>query len=156
MENFSVIKDGKEYWISRSIAVACFVFKKLNKKWYVLANKRGSGTPDFQGYWNCPCGYLDYDETLEQAASREVKEECNIDVTDFTLVKIDSNPNSNRQNVTISYMSIYEGNAMPSVGTGGEKDEVADAKWIPVSMINQLQWAFNHNTIITELSKQLK
>ena len=45
---------------------------------------------------------------------------------------------------------------MPSVGTGGEKDEVADAKWIPVSMIDQLQWAFNHNTIITELSKQLK
>ena len=33
MENFSVIKDGKEYWISRSVAVACFVFKKLNKKW---------------------------------------------------------------------------------------------------------------------------
>ena len=64
MNNFPVIKDGKEYWISRSIAVACFVYKIVNDEIYVLANKRGSGTPDFQGYWYCPCGYLDYDETL--------------------------------------------------------------------------------------------
>lgn len=47
MKNFP-IKDvsGKEWWISRSIAVVGCIFTLLNGKWCVLANKRGEGTPN--------------------------------------------------------------------------------------------------------------
>ena len=61
MKNFKItaVEDGKEYWISRSVAVSVFLFVKDKDKLYVLANKRGPGAADFQGLWNCPCGYLD-------------------------------------------------------------------------------------------------
>lgn len=45
---------------------------------YFLANKRGTETPDFQGYWNCPCGYIDFDETEEDAVCREIMEETDM------------------------------------------------------------------------------
>ena len=82
MNNFSIEHEGKIYWISRSMAVVCFVFAYIDGRWCVLANQRGEGTPDFQGYWNAPCGYLDYNETLEQAAIREVYEETGVKLTE--------------------------------------------------------------------------
>ena len=72
MNNFPITQDGKTYWISRSMAVSCFVFAPINGEWHVLANQRGTGTPDYQGYWNVPCGYLDFDETTKHGALREV------------------------------------------------------------------------------------
>ena len=43
---------GKTFWVSRSCAVAVFVFANIKGIWYVLANQRGKGCPDYQGYWN--------------------------------------------------------------------------------------------------------
>ena len=37
--------NGKTFWISRSMAVAMFVFTKLDSQWYILATKRGKGCP---------------------------------------------------------------------------------------------------------------
>lgn len=85
MKNFPLLdENGKEWWISRSIAVTGCIFTFLNGKWCVLANKRGEGTPDFQGMWNMPCGYLDFDETTAQAVIREVYEETGIKVNQTT------------------------------------------------------------------------
>ena len=80
MKNFSITKNGKEYWIARNVAVSCFVFTSIDGVWHVLANKRGDGTPDYQGYWNAPCGYLDFDETTSEAAMREVYEETGLHI----------------------------------------------------------------------------
>lgn len=47
MKNFPLLdENGKEWWISRSIAVTGCVFTFLNGKWCVLANKRGERTQD--------------------------------------------------------------------------------------------------------------
>ena len=151
MNNFPVVKDGKEYWISRSVAVVGFVFKIINDDIHILANKRGPGTPDFQGCWNCPCGYLDWNETLEQAVIREIREECGITIMNPIFIGIDSNPSSNRQNVTVRYYTIYTGTDNLSVGEGGEENEVSDIKWINVKDIDNYQWAFNHNELIKEI-----
>lgn len=75
MKNWSyTIREGEHagetLWSGRYCAVAAFVFCKIHGVWHVLANQRGEGTPDFQGYWNCPCGYLDM-EKAENACSRE-------------------------------------------------------------------------------------
>ena len=64
MNNFPVQHEGKTYWVSRSVAVACFVFTTIKDKICVLANQRGEGSADFHGYWNAPCGYLDFGEIL--------------------------------------------------------------------------------------------
>lgn len=55
---------GKTLWSGRYCAVAAFAFCKIKGEWCVLANQRGEGTPDFQGYWNCPCGFLDMEKSL--------------------------------------------------------------------------------------------
>ena len=50
MKNFSVNVNGKEYWISRSVAVAGFIFKQKGNDLYALIEKRGKGAADYQGY----------------------------------------------------------------------------------------------------------
>ena len=49
MKNFPVQVNGKEYWISRAMAVVGLVFCIDNGELFILAGKRGKGTPDFQG-----------------------------------------------------------------------------------------------------------
>lgn len=115
----------------------------------------GIGTPDFQGMWNMPCGYLDFDETTKEAVIREVYEETGVLVPPSYLHFWSFNdlPTQNLQNVTFRYYALLDypipGNF--SIGElGGEKDEVADIKWIRIRDIGNYQWAFNHKEIIEE------
>ena len=36
---------GETVWVHRSIAVAGFIFCRINNEWCVLANQRGEGAP---------------------------------------------------------------------------------------------------------------
>lgn len=137
MKNFSVKVDNKEYWISRSIAVAAFLFTKdKDNDLCVLANKRGPGTPDFQGYWNCPCGYLDFNETTLEAVYREVFEETGVICPEYmTLFGVESDPQANHQNVTIRYCGFVD-NPTYKERTGGEENEVSDIQWIKVDLLD--------------------
>lgn len=164
MKNFSIILDGtgREFWISRSIAaVVCILAKDLRGNRYVLAVQRGEGTPDpeYVGAYCMPCGYLDFDETVKEAAQREVKEETGITfpISDFKLININDNPNSDkRQNVTFRFLVKSE---VPIEDLGklittknAEKDEVSDVTFIKLSEINNFRWAFNHEELIKEIS----
>lgn len=156
MKNFQVtsVEDGKKYWISRSCAVAVFLFVKDRNDIYILANKRGKGAADFQGYWNCPCGYIDFDETAEQAACREVFEETGYKITpsQIELYKVKSTPTENNQNITLRFVGIIDINDLSKEApTGGELDEVEDIKLIPICDIPKYQWAFGHLEIAKTL-----
>lgn len=159
MKNFQIEAiDGKKYWIARSIAVAGFIFKESdNNELCVLANKRGPGTPDFQGHWNCPCGYLDFDETLAEACSREIWEECGIKIEPGKLILhyVDDSPLGNRQNITHRFTAFLnkKQDTSISIGSESEEDEVLDVKWIPISEVDNYKWAFNHDKILKEVSK---
>ena len=161
MNNFPVIKDGKEYWVARNVAVVCFVFAPINGEWCVLANQRGKGTPNYQGLWNCPCGYLDYNETTKDAAIRETYEETGVQLNKVKFWSFEDSPSSNLQNVTFRYYSIIT-NPQPNTisvsteGRGGEADEVGAISWIPISKISDFEWAFEHNLRIAELVKELE
>jgi 8-oxo-dGTP diphosphatase len=45
-----------------------------------------------QGYWGLPAGYMEWDETVEQAAIREAREETGLLVTPSRLVGVYSYP----------------------------------------------------------------
>ena len=164
MKNFPVIDKatGREHWISRSIAaVVCIIAKDKSGDEYVLAVQRGKGTPDpeYVGKYCMPCGYLDYDETVAQAAQREVKEETGLTfpVTDFKLVTINDNPfDDKRQNVTFRYLvkSDVLVNELELMFTtkNSEKDEVSGIRFIKLSNIELYEWAFNHETLIKEIA----
>lgn len=154
--NFPIRYNGKTLWHSRAIAVASFIFAKgKDDRWYVLADKRGEGTPDFQGLWNCPCGFLDFNETCAQAASRETYEETGIplDPSYFRFVSLNDDPvDSNNQNVTVRHKVVITENTIeeltPRITTLGEKNEVADVRWIPINDIDKYEWAFNHDKLL--------
>lgn len=153
MKNTSVNINGKEYWISRSVAVVGFIFTKIDNKIYILAGKRGIGADGENGKWNAPCGYLDYDETLKEAITREVEEETNLYVSPnlWQLVKIDDIP-TGKQNISISYFAkseYFAGHTIYAKGT--ELDEVEDVDWIPIDKIENCDWAFGHLDIIKQI-----
>lgn len=160
IHNFPFFHRGKEYWYSRSVATSPFVFcKNSEDKWCVLANKRGIGTPDFQGYWNVPCGYLEFDVSGEENSSKEVYEECGVRVNPqlFKLVGVETSPKANRQNVTLRYYALMEGliTDYPFGSENSEENEVSDIKWIPLDEVDNYQWAFGHNTRIKEIEESI-
>lgn len=155
MQNFPIKHEGKTYWISRSVAVSGFIFCKFMNKWFVLANKRGKGCMDMPGYWNCPCGYIDWDETLNDAMIREIHEETglNLSIENLTQVYINSDPKENRQNITVRYIGIIDDmlSYYDFSKEYSEKDEIEDIKWISIDTIDEFDWAFDHNLVIREL-----
>ena len=163
MKNYCIIDaTGREHWISRSIAaVVCIIAKDIYGDEYVLAVQRGKGTPDpeYVGKYCLPCGYLDFDETIVQAAAREVKEETGLTflISDFKLVSINDNPKSDkRQNVTFRYLvksnTPIEDLELLFTTKNSEKEEVEAIRFIKLSNIELYEWAFNHETLIKEIS----
>jgi 8-oxo-dGTP pyrophosphatase MutT (NUDIX family) len=144
-------------WFSRSMASAMFVFcKDKAGNWYVLASERGEEAADFRGFWNCSCGYLDYNETTKDCAMRELYEETGIlideDVVNF--VNYEDSPEANRQNVTFRFAAFIEDSIIDDFTfskKNNEGKEVGEIKWIKVDEIDDYMWAFNHDKRIKEI-----
>ena len=177
MENFAVKIDGKEYWISRSVAVCCFIFKIKDDELYALIERRGSGAADEQGKLAAVSGYLSYNETLTQAVAREIFEETGFKAKEERLqfMKINSDPSEAHQNVTIHYVYFAKKNEDFDLdrAEGGEENEVSEVKWFKVGDLEKKNnvvtlyanvydimaedWAFNHDKLLIEhLSKFFK
>lgn len=164
---------GKTIWSGRYCAVCAIVIvhkkikvtDKLYKqdKYFLLVSKRGKGTPNYQGCWNIQCGFLDGDEKLIEACSRETYEETGvtIDPSEFKLWQI-SDDTSIDQNVTVRYiakLSDFPHNNEGYKGEGGEENEVDEVMWLDLSdkeLIDKMEWAFNHHLIVEELAKKYK
>lgn len=144
MKNYPLInpKTGKEVWISRSVAVAVSVFSRVNGKDCVLANKRGPGLPNHVGQWNVVSGYIDYDETLKEAAIREVFEETGVDIKDcnIQLYKIEDDPKRENQVILFRYFTWYNGPKDVLTNKNSEPNEVDEIKWIPLTELNNYEW----------------
>ena len=150
-------ETGEIEWVARNIAALVLVigYDKNNEQ-YVLANVRGANTPDpeFRGCWCMPCGYLDYNETIKEAAVREVFEETGLEIHDLKnliLFFINDDPKGDkRQNVTFRYRYTVKEyiEDIKLTSKNSEEKEVSDIKWIPVKEIDNYKWAFNHDRII--------
>jgi 8-oxo-dGTP pyrophosphatase MutT (NUDIX family) len=160
MKNFPIVdtKTGKEYWISRSVAVLTFVIARDEEGYlYILATQRGKGTPDpeYVGAYCLPCGYVDYDETVAEAAVRELKEETGIIIpaNHLTFKSYNDNPLSDkRQNITFRF-EVWLRERIQDLekklsSRYSEKDEVSDIRFIKLKDIYEYNWAFNHKELI--------
>ena len=144
-------------WLSRSVAAAIFIYcKDKNGEWCVLGSERGEEAADYQGFWNCPCGYLDRDETTKEAALRELYEETGVfvDENDVQFVGYEDSPNANRQNVTFRFAAFLDDAATTNFSfskKNNEGKEVGEIKWIRINDIDNYMWSFNHDKIIKEI-----
>jgi len=144
-------------WFSRSMAVALFTFcKNENGEWCVLASERGEEAADFQGYWNCTCGYLDFSETTKEAAVRECFEETGIKINpnEVEFFGYEDSPSANHQNVTFRFYTFIEDKTTNSFTFSKEKNEgkeVGSIKWMTIDEIDDYKWAFGHKDLIKKI-----
>ena len=156
-----VLKPAFIGWYSRSMATALFVFCRNKKnQWCVLASERGKEAADFVGSWNCPCGYLDFDETTKECARRECFEETGIEIDPSIIryVSYEDDPvTANRQNVTFRFYAEINDKLAEEFTfskANNEGEEVGRIAWIPVEDIDKYKWAFNHKNRIYEIFKE--
>ena len=110
---------------------------------YVLLIQRGN--EPYKGCWALPGGFMDMDETLEQCALRELKEETGLTPSgDITELKSFSTVDRDPRGRTITVAFLIE--TPLTEAKGG--DDAADARWFPLNELPPL--AFDHDEIIKE------
>lgn len=127
----------------RSISIDALIITD-NK---ILLIKRGS--EPYKGLWALPGGHLDWDETLEEAVIREVKEETGLKVTSINFLKVYSTPSRHpRQLIAVAYQ--VETSGKPQAG-----DDARELKFFPFANLPK-QLAFDHQHIIDDHLRNLK
>ena len=154
------IKDenGNDVWISRSNVVIPIVFK-MNEETgdiFTLVEKRGSAV-SHTGEWCCPCGYIDWDETLEEACHREVKEETglDLDMNKIIFVNVDTNIYTKNQTIDHWYMCWADGKDF-DLSKVETKDEILDLKWLKVAKVELKRKFFFEKLYMTIYKKTIR
>lgn len=105
----------------------------------------------YQGFWALPGGFVEYGETVENAAVRETKEETGIDVKLDDLVGVYSDPDRDPRGhtVTVCFLGIKIG------GTLRSATDAEDARYFDLNKIKTFDLAFDHEMIIQDALKLL-
>lgn len=114
----------------------------------VLLIKRAN--EPLKNYWCFPGGYLNWDETIEECAIRETKEETGYEC-DVEFFKVSSNPNRDdkRQNVAI----FLTAKIIKKVSK--HDDEVSEIKWFDFNKLPK-NMAFDHPEIFKLYLESIK
>ena len=139
------------YWYKyphAAITTDCVIFGYDGKLLKVLLVERG--IEPFKGQWAFPGGFMKLDETAEEGARRELKEETGLDaayIEQFhTFTKVGRDPRE--RVITIAYYALVR------IAEVKGADDAADARWFALDEIPRL--AFDHDEILELALKRLK
>ena len=123
----------------------CIVItKEENPK--ILLIQRGDNP--YKGCWAFPGGFMEMDETTEQCAMRELKEETGLELSGPRQIgaysKVDRDPRG--RTITVAYLFMVD-EPLPVAG----QDDAANAEWWPLSDLPEL--AFDHKDILADALK---
>jgi 8-oxo-dGTP diphosphatase len=121
---------------------------------HVLLVRRGEDP--FKGMWAIPGGFKRPDETLDEAARRELSEETGVDVPSLlTQFGAYGDPGRDpRMNVvTVAYLAVLRDVGAIVAGT-----DAADAALVPVSDIveERIELAFDHMRIVRDAIERVR
>lgn len=102
------------------------------------------GHEPFAGQWAIPGGFVEYGETVEEAAVREANEETGLDIRLEKLVGVYSDPARDPRGHTVSVVFL----ATPTGGTLRADSDAADA--LKTSDWRDLPLAFDHARILND------
>ncbi len=121
---------------------------------------RKSGTPKllliqrlrdpFANCWALPGGFMEIDETLEQAAIRELEEETGIVTEEVTPIGAFSTVDRDPRGRIITFAFFVE---LANEQTAVAADDAMDAKWFDLGKLPPL--AFDHDQIVKLARKRL-
>jgi 8-oxo-dGTP diphosphatase len=120
------------------------IFTTLAGALWVLLIRRGH--EPFADCWALPGGFLNPDETIEAAASRELREETGIELPELgRLVGVFSEPGRDPRGwvVSTAFAVLAEANQLATIAAGDDADAVA---LFPLGALPEL--AFDHERII--------
>ncbi|MHA2171191.1 MAG: NUDIX domain-containing protein [Candidatus Kariarchaeaceae archaeon] len=109
----------------------------------VLMIRRKSDT--FGGYLAFPGGFVDYEESVEQAVKREVLEELNLRVELVELLGVYSSKNRDPRGHVVSVVFICTFEESPEAG-----DDASSYEWLSLNNSDKEELAFDHGKIIED------
>ena len=125
-----------------SVTVDLVIFTIAEDDLKVLLIRRGQ--EPFKGRWALPGGFVEIDESLEEAAARELKEE--VGVTNVYLEQLytfgDTKRDPRGRVISVSYFALVDAERQRIVAAS----DAADAKWRSVFAPPEL--AFDHAKIL--------
>ena len=106
----------------------------------------------FKDCWALPGGFVEYGESVEDAAIREAKEETSIDVELKELVNVYSAPDRDprRHTVTVAYT------AKGDLTTKKADSDAKDIGIFNIDEVDSIDIAFDHEIIIKECLEKAK
>ncbi len=131
-----------------AVATDCVVFGFDGHELKVLLIERG--IEPYKGAWAFPGGFLRMDETAEQCALRELKEETGLKLNYLKQFKTftDVNRDPRERVISIAFYVL----AKKSDVQGG--DDAAQAKWFSINEVPHL--AFDHDYILRKAMEKLR
>lgn len=113
------------------IGVGVVVLNEKNELLLGLRNedeKKADSELHGEGTWTMPGGKLEFGETFEEAAIRELKEETDLNATDIQVFCMNNDRNQYAQFVTIGLIAKEYNGKVKTM----EPDEITDWKWFPL------------------------
>jgi 8-oxo-dGTP diphosphatase len=106
--------------------------------------------PPFKSRLALPGGYVEPDETVEQAAAREAEEETGvkIDPIQLELIGVWSDPARDPRGVVRSVAFFYDIPAKAKLKTKAKAgDDAVEVRWLDAKAASARKLAFDHNDI---------
>ena len=98
----------------------------------------------YAGYWALPGGFVEEGETVEQACTREAREETGLTVEPVELLGVYSHPSRDPRGHTVSVVFLCR----CSGGVVQSGDDAAAARWF--AELSDVPLAFDHAAILAD------
>jgi 8-oxo-dGTP diphosphatase len=136
-----VLSLQKKFMLSfptRPVTVDCVIFQGEG----VVLIRRGHDP--FKGYYALPGGFVDVNETVEEACRREALEETGVQVAALRLIGVYSDPSRDpdRHTVAIAFLAEGDISSMKAGDDASHVELVSDWRNVPL--------AFDHRRIIED------
>jgi 8-oxo-dGTP diphosphatase len=98
----------------------------------------------FAGKWAIPGGFIDMDETLEESARRELREETGVETAGLVQLATFGDPGRDPRGrvISVAYLAVVEKDQVRPQAA----DDAAEAAWFPLEKPPPL--AFDHAEIL--------
>ena len=110
------------------------------------------GYEPFKEFLAIPGGYMELEETIENAAKREAKEETSLDIELIDILGVYSDPKRDPRKHSIATVFIGK----PIKGKLKAGSDAKEALWIDINEIISQELAFDHKKILTDYMKWRK